>query len=427
MTHLKRLCIYTLAGISGLAVARAQESSNEDPEIAALETTYRAELVGIRKDLGEKWLSALTALKDQLTREQKLDQAMMVRDELLRVQGLLDADPLPPPLPAAVGKKLTLTPREATLSGTPRLGKDGDFIGYWTEVGGSATWPIPADVAPGTYELILHFQVGNGGGGEFVAAIGDDQTLVGKVSATAGADGGWKTQRYALVGECVLDEYTGQLKITSTKHTATSLMNINLIELAPQGTWSELQAEIAAAGADGKPDAGRRAPFEKLEGVRWVDKPGRKSGEVTVKHGEKEYTFRPYFVQLPPSSEPTSRFAKQDLTRSAKYLRTTEAKLLRFGKKVDEELRDRLWAESLTIYTRWENRGRVDSFYAYVLVDDEPLSYQLIENGEARLSGGFATAAPFISEEKNSAKTYLNRLKAVEKVARKNRRGMWGL
>ncbi len=246
---------------------------------------------------------------------------------------------------------------------------------------------------------------------------------------TAGADGSWKTLRYALVGECVLDQYTGKLKITSTRLDGIGLMNINLIELAPQGSWAELQAQIIeAATASGKtPKGTKRRPFDKLEGARWIDKADRKSGEIIVKHGDKEHTFRPYFVKLPPANEPTSRFAKADLKRSADSLKTTEAKILRFGKKVDEALRDAVWTKDLTIYTRWENRGRPGSYYAYILVDDKPLSLDLIRNGEARLSGAFATAAPFAGDDRHSGKIYLNRLKTAEKDARNNRRGMWGL
>lgn len=276
---------------------------------------------------------------------------------------------------------------------------------------------------PGTYELILHFRCGEDGGGTYTANIDGEQTLGGEILPTPKDAGNWKTKRTALVGDCVLDQHTTKLTLSSITQLGATLLDLQLVELAPQGTWEELQTNPTdtAIATPGK------RQFEKLEGARWIDKDTRKPGEIIIEHEGKEHTFRLYFIQLPPAEAPSRRFARDRLKRAVKQLSTTEEKLLRYGKKVDAKLRERTWSEDLTIYTMWESRGLIDCSYAYILLNNEPLSLSLITDGEARLGGSFATSAPFVSDEKRSAGKFRSRLKAAEKHARESRRGMWGL
>ena len=146
-----------------------------------------------------------------------------------------------------------------------------------------------------------------------------------------------------------------------------------------------------------------------------------------VSHEGKEHTFRLYFIELPPSETPTSRIAKAVLARTARTLRTTEDKILHFGRKVDEGLRDALWTEDLTIYTRWESRGREGYHFAYILVGDDPMSLSLIENGQARTGGSYATETPFIEPKKGSAKAFVKQLREAESAAKQSGEGLWGL
>jgi len=422
---LRPIVCAALAAIVSLS-ARAQDS--EDPVIDELEAAYRSELIEIREDLGAKWLSALANLRDQLTREQKFAEALLVRSEAQRVQELLKADPLPAPSAPAV-RKFDLPAGAATLSDPLRLGKAGDGIGSWSKTGASASWEIPADITPGTYELILHFQAGSDGGGTVKVAVGDEQVLTGKIISAKSDD--WKSQRAMLIGECVLDEHTGKLVITSLTHLGSNLMILNSIELAPPGSWAEMQtgAGTASSGTAPAPATATRQirEFEKLEGARWVDSEARGSGEFTVSQGGEEHRFRLYYAELPPSEKPSSRFGQAELTRRAKQLRTTEDKILRFGRKVDAGLRDAVWTEDLTIYTRWETRGEEGAYFAFILVGEIPMSLSLIEKGQARVGRAFATQAPFIGPEKGTAKLYLNRLRAAEQEAKQSRRGLWGL
>jgi endonuclease YncB( thermonuclease family) len=410
-----------LAFTAALSTVDAQEAN--DPEIESLEAAYRAELVSIRKDLGEKWLSALSNLKDQLTREKKFAEALLVRNEEERVKALLESDPLPVGGVAPV-TKIRLEPLVASQEGGLRPGADGVSLGFQS-VGASASWELPPDLIPGTYEVIVHFQAGTAGGGSFRVDIGDDQQLDGEIVPTPRSEGSWKTKRSTLVGECVLDEFSGVLSLTSTEHDGEALMNLTGIDLAPPGTWAEMQAQIEAT-APGRPTA-VPSEFEKLEGARWIDKDTRKSGEFVVSHEGKEHTFRLYFVELPPTETPTSRIAKAVLARTARMLRTSEDKLLHFGRKVDEGLRDALWTEDLTIYTRWESRGRKGYHFAYILVGDEPMSLSLIKKGQARTGGSYATETPFIEPKKGSAKTFVRQLREAESAAKQSGEGLWGL
>ena len=160
---------------------RAQQPA--DPEIEELESAYRAQLVEIRKDLGAKWLDALDKLKNELTRDQNFAEAVLVRDEQTRVEAILEANPLPAATGTAQAQKVVLRPAAATLDGGLQLLRDGSLIGQWREEGGAAAWEVPADISPGTYELIIYFRCGDGGGGTFRVEIGDDQDLAGRVSA----------------------------------------------------------------------------------------------------------------------------------------------------------------------------------------------------------------------------------------------------
>ncbi|MGI9239287.1 MAG: thermonuclease family protein [Verrucomicrobiales bacterium] len=412
--------------IATIFLANACAWAEEDPEIDELEAAYRSELIEIRDDLGTKWLSALATLRDQLTREQKFTEALLVRGEVQRVGELLKADPLPAPS-APVVEGLSLLPGSATLSKPLRLGKGGEGIGSWSETGASATWELPADIIPGTYELILHFQAGEKGGGTLKVAIGEEQALTGEI--TASRSDSKKSKRSLLLGECVLDEHTGKLVITSLTHLGDELMVLNSIDLAPPGSWAEMQVQKELPGSGSMAGDAAQAPkeFELLEGARWVDSDTRESGEFIVSHGGMEYRFRLYYAELPPTEKPSSRFGQADLARKAKRLRTTQDRILRFGKRVDVGLRDEVWTEDLTIYTRWEKRGQEGAYLAYILVGETPMSLTLIEKGHAQIGRAFATQAPFIGTQRGTAKLYLNRLRAAEQEAKQSRRGLWGL
>ena len=399
---------------SGLAYGQA------DPEIEALEDKYHDDLLEIRDDLGAKWLSALSNLKDELTREHRFAEALLVKEELERVKAMLGSE-LDLETPPEAVSTVTLRPPDATLSGKIRMVPKGERIGYWSEVGASATWDVPANITPGTYELILHYQAGVDGGGTLRAEIGDDQVLSAQI--VPDRKGSWRADQSVLIGECVLDEHTAKLKLVSTKHLKTDLMNVLSVDLAPQGTWAGLQA----AASDSESDQAPAREFEKLEGARWVDVDSREPGEIVVNHGDKQHTFRLYFIAMPPVATPSSTYARSGLARLAKRLRTSQDQILRFGRRADKALRDELWASELTIYTRWESRGREGRHFAYVLTGDTPVSLWLIENGYALTGGAFANGAPFIGDQKGAAKEHLNRLRAAEKDAKKSRAGLWGL
>lgn len=415
-------------GLAVLCAALAGAQDKVDAEIERLEINYRDELVEIRKDLGARWIEALTKLKNELTQAERLAEAVIVRDELERVKAMLGAEPQPQPpsTTEAAVRKITLKALTATLSGELEFLQELSVIGRWYGVGASATWDVPEDIVAGTYEMILKYSCGQRGGGTFRLEIGEDQHLTARVSPAAGQRG-WRTARSLLIGECVLDQQTGKIRIVSTEHTG-DLMNLSSITLVPQGTWAELQSASDAADTDKKPDASsRKREFEKLEGARWIDRDDRKSGEITVTHEGDAYTFSLYFAQLPPREKPSSRYASAGLSRLSRKLGTTEEKIIRLGKEIDTSLRDELRTKDLTIYTRWESRGRAGRKLAYVLVDDEPLALSLIERGHARSTGPYATEAPFLDGENASAMVFIDQLRAAEQVAKQARRGIWGL
>ena len=410
-----------------VAIASISISEASDPEIEKLEEAYRQEIIAVRADLGEKWLKALKTLQDQLTRAEKLDAAKMVRAESQRVQALLSADPLPQDDDTDDGG-LTLLPARAVLKGGLRLSPAGKSISHWTDPGAAAGWSFAGlEIRPGDYEIIMHFQAGREGGGTFTVAVGDDQEFNASINSTPVAN--WDERRSMFIGNCSVSSLTGGLQISSRAHRGP-LMDLLSIDLAPPGTWAEMQAEAANAESPAPDPA--QAETVRLEGARLVSGQPAEAGVIVVEHQGEQYRLRPYFARMPRLSRPDSEEGKSAFTRYLKRYGTGEIEYLEFARDADRQMREMLAGKELTIYTRWETRGLADSSLAFILIDQRALSKALVEEGLATADG---PASPFLPTEISpnvalpamASLAFMSKVRQSEQEARNARRGLWRL
>lgn len=179
----------------------------------------------------------------------------------------------------------------------------------------------------------------------------------------------------------------------------------------PAGS-NEVQAQqrIGADAASNK--------WEVLESCRLVETGPRDGDSFHVRHRDREYVFRLYFVDAPEIAGTEPDWVEDQ----AAYFGVTPAQVMAIGSEASRFTAAQLKGE-FTVVTRWENArgmGNLARFYAVVLVDGKNLTAELVRNGLARIHGRLANwpdgprSSKFISELKN-----------LELDAHKQRRGAW--
>lgn len=158
--------------------------------------------------------------------------------------------------------------------------------------------------------------------------------------------------------------------------------------------------------------------WEVLEGCRLVDKGARDGDSFHVRHRDREYVFRLYFVDAPEITG-TERDWVED---QAAYFGVTTAQVMELGSEASRFTAAQLKGD-FTVATRWENArgmGNLARFYAVVLVDGKNLSAELVRNGLARIHGRLANWP----DGPRSSK-FMSELKNLELDAHQQRRGAW--
>ena len=175
---------------------------------------------------------------------------------------------------------------------------------------------------------------------------------------------------------------------------------------------NDLQAQqrIGANAASNK--------WEVLEGCRLVEKGARDGDSFHVRHRDREYVFRLYFVDAPEITS-TERDWVED---QAAYFGVTTAQVMELGSEASRFTAAQL-KEEFSVITRWENArgmGNLARFYAVILVDGKSLSAELVRNGLARIHGRLANWP----DGPRSSKI-MSELKNLELDAHQQRRGAW--
>ena len=137
-----------------------------------------------------------------------------------------------------------------------------------------------------------------------------------------------------------------------------------------------------------------------------------------VRCGAKEFSLRLYFVDAP---ETNLRYPERTREQS-EYFGVTLDETMRGGRAAGDLVRDTL-REPFTVWTRWATaagRSNEPRYYALLLVGTNRLDEILIRKGLAQPKG---VRPNLPTGEKATA--HLERLRALEADAKKQRVGLW--
>ena len=163
----------------------------------------------------------------------------------------------------------------------------------------------------------------------------------------------------------------------------------------------------------------RDGQWEVLERCQIVTNALMDGDSFHVRHKDREYLFRLYFVDAP---ETTSSLTNRIQDQSA-YFGISIADVPRAGALAEHFTREKLTGRQFTVITRWQNafgRSSLARFYAVVLVDGKNLAEELVAQGLTRINsrGVDWPGGP-------RSVTFINQLKNLEITARQNKRGVW--
>jgi endonuclease YncB( thermonuclease family) len=142
-----------------------------------------------------------------------------------------------------------------------------------------------------------------------------------------------------------------------------------------------------------------------------------------VQHGDKQNTFRLYFVDCPEKE--FSNFNQKRLTDQAEYFNlATPQAASQVGKAAAEFTLD-LLQRPFTVVTKWERVYDSKRFYAQIIVSlhdgsKQNLSELLIQHGYARI---FTKGAHLPGQA--SEADYTKHLRAIETASKAERSGAW--
>jgi competence protein ComEA len=162
-----------------------------------------------------------------------------------------------------------------------------------------------------------------------------------------------------------------------------------------------------------------KAQWEILEGCRLVTNSIVDGDSFHVRHKDREYVFRLYFVDAPEGDVALTDRAQDQ----AAYFGISPKDIPRAAKLASQFTRNALSAGEFTVITRWRNamgRSTLARFYAVVLVNGKNLAEELVANGLARIHG-FRANWP----DGPRSTTFINKLKNLELTAREQKRGVW--
>ena len=161
------------------------------------------------------------------------------------------------------------------------------------------------------------------------------------------------------------------------------------------------------------------AKWEVLEGCRLVTNSIADGDSFHVRHQDREYIFRLYFVDTPEGDAGFTERAKDQAT----YFGIFPNDIPRAATAASKFTRETLTGAEITVITRWQNalgRSRLARFYAVVLVNGKNLAEELVARGHARIYGPRANWP-----DGQRSTTFINKLKNLELTAREQKRGVW--
>jgi DNA uptake protein ComE-like DNA-binding protein len=160
--------------------------------------------------------------------------------------------------------------------------------------------------------------------------------------------------------------------------------------------------------------------WKTLQDCRYVPNEANDGDSFHVRVDKKEYIFRLYFVDTPETDTRIATRVKQQ----AKYFHVTVPQTLQIGTEAERFTRQKLERPFIvrTCLQDARGRSRLPRYFAFVQIDKADLGELLVANGLARVFGA-ANDPPGM----NSRKVEWRKLKRLEREAREQRIGGWGM
>lgn len=167
-------------------------------------------------------------------------------------------------------------------------------------------------------------------------------------------------------------------------------------------------------------DARAREPWVTLTDCRYVDNDSNDGDSFHIRSGRKEYIFRLYFVDSPE----TDLELKERIDEQAKYFGVSVPQTIQIAEAAKNFVRQKL-SHPFVVRTCMQDamgRSKMERFYGFVEVDHHDLGEELVANGLARLHGT-ETRPPGM----NSVEVEWNKLEQLERTAKQQKVGAWGV
>ncbi len=162
----------------------------------------------------------------------------------------------------------------------------------------------------------------------------------------------------------------------------------------------------------------REKGWELLENCRLTRNASNDGDSFHVRHGNKEYIFRTYYVD---AAETDLRFPDR-VNEQAKYFGTSVRDTLKLGELATDYTKRALDGQMFNVVTRWQDaRGssRQPRYFAFIITDKGDLDELLVEQGLVRIYG--------MPVDGQNGLRKLRRLKQLEKDAKQQQAGAWGM
>ena len=163
-----------------------------------------------------------------------------------------------------------------------------------------------------------------------------------------------------------------------------------------------------------------KGPWVTLQGGTYLVKRPNDGDSFHVSVAGKEYIFRLYFVDAP---ETDTEF-RDRVEEQAQYFGVSVDDVVKVGELAKNYTREKL-IQPFIVRTCWEDamgRSRLPRYFAFVQTNNGDLGEQLVENGLARIHES-ATKPEGLA----SAKVEWRKLQTLEKKARAEKVGGWGV
>ncbi len=201
-------------------------------------------------------------------------------------------------------------------------------------------------------------------------------------------------------------------------------------ELETGGKVDQPKVETSDSRQEAEPEtktAGALNGYDRLDGCWVVDHRNNDGDSFWVRHGEREFELRLYYVDT-AEKYLSDRYENQR-QRVAEQARDFGGlsidQTVELGKAAKLYTARLLEGKTFTVYTKWERVYDGERFYGWVELPDtdgEYLSERLIERGLGRIH---TKGEP--SPDGASYRQYKAHLEKLERAARDADRGAWGL